>query len=784
MANPAEHDLTSRMPTWTPLALPLDTSAWTQDTSMQDVVCDENTFQLVQDRYDAASENTVLLLPNCTISVVKPVEGRRYNQHIWNLNKDGIEFLGQENTKFRIGYPPDTLEPSSLPNEGVRSTFFIVGSEPYPAGSNVLNTCRWVGGFDLGTNRIDIEPGCAGPDGAQGWYPGDLIRVKSDVFQGPGGMRHSNMYRIACIDGPAAGTSDRQGTTEGCARLDADNQIALDRPLYLDYNDGVYFFRTIPGKRIEHLERKGGGEGTDEVVENVGFRNIEFEHEHPYTLDARNPVIRWQLSADGWSIDNKFSPWGGVWQNFTQNTGRILTQGNTFIGPLWRARCVTNVLGITRSNPVEITLQTGGCDDGRWNGSFEGVLYLGENVDEPALAGKFFAYDVEVSPGGGQVVVTLEGVDGSSFHENPGGYASNMNKWNIAASYSSGGSSEIQIIDNVYINPRVGPLLQGGAGSHVIAYNYLVTDDDVQCSRGVFFHGNGSGAANLIEGNDMDCAFVPYASSNRSDDGEGIYMTVFQNRWRNTGPGNGLDGHIRDQCPRGTICVPEQTDQEGTSTEFTNIIGNVFYDFAFGNTRFDNMDNDDDQNGLEEPYFLWKLFFAKNLFYSGNDIDDNFDDRTPPDGSGGSGNPTTIKPDVEAGDENEATSAIEAYSDFTPPTSLFYKSVPEFWCAEGGTFPSIGAFYDDMGAMDYAKLPAQRRYEGLACNGVVPEPEPEPEPEPDVDAGMMAEPDAVVETIPVNSETPEGDACGCNVASKSTPTAVFALLRLGLRWPR
>jgi len=97
MANPVEHNLTSRMPTWTPLALPLDTRGWTQDASMQDVVCDENTFQLVQDRYDAASENTVLLLPNC-------IEGSRYNQQIWTLNKDGIEFLGQENTTFRIGY--------------------------------------------------------------------------------------------------------------------------------------------------------------------------------------------------------------------------------------------------------------------------------------------------------------------------------------------------------------------------------------------------------------------------------------------------------------------------------------------------------------------------------------------------------------------------------------------------------------------------------------------------------------------------------------------------------
>ena len=103
-------------------------------------------------------------------------------------------------------------------------------------------------------------------------------------------------------------------------------------------------------------------------------------------------------------------------------------------------------------------------------------------------------------------------------------------------------------------------------------------------------------------------------------------------------------------------------------------------------------------------FFLWNLYFAKNLFYSGNDIDDNFDP----------GNHTTLNPDVEAGDDNEGTSAVDAYAGFTPPTSLFLRSVPDFWCAESPEFPSVGAFYDDM-AGAYAPLPAQRRYEGQPC---------------------------------------------------------------------
>ena len=66
--------------------------------------------------------------------------------------------------------------------------------------------------------------------------------------------------------------------------------------------------------------------------------------------------------------------------------------------------------------------------------------------------------------------------------------------------------------------------------------------------------------------------------------------------------------------------------------------------------------------------------------------------------------------------------------------------------------------------MDYAKLPAQRRYEGLACTGVVPQEEPEPSPG--------------------NPETPQRGSCGCNGASSSTPMAVIALLPLALALTR
>jgi hypothetical protein len=703
-ANPASNNLTARMPTWSPLPLPLDTSGWTQDSSLAGAACDENTFGAIQAAYNAAAENTVIVLPDCTIPVVQV---NPQNSNIWNLAvKDGIELRGQDNTKFMVTVPDGFYDVANLPREGLDANFMVVGAREV----NPITTCNWVGGFDLGSKKLELDPGCGlSSSGDDGWYASDLVDVRTDAFPGQGPtMQHRITYRITCVDGSAPGEGDRVGSSDGCALLDGDNQIAIDRPLYLDYNDGAYYFGNIPGKRVELTERKGGGALTNNIAENIGFRNIEFEHEYAYTLDARTPPIKFQAVADAWVIGNTFQKWGGAWIMYQRSASRILTRSNTFIGPLWRTRCVSEIVSVAQTNPAQVTVATGACADHRWNGFFEATLWFSENVDEPALAGNFLRYSVITPPTNGQAVLELPGIDGSAFNGNPGGFVSNLNSWNIGASYSNGGTNEVQMIDNIYVNPRVGPLLQGGAAAHVIAYNYLITDVDQHCSRGVFFHGNGSGAANLIEGNDMDCAMVPYASSNRDDDGEGIYMTLFQNRWRDTGDGTAHGGlsNYPDQCPRGTLCIQEQTNQRGASTEFTNVIGNVFYDFAQANTDFDSTINNGEPNGpSEEPYFLWNLYFAKNLFYSGNDIDDNFD----------SGNQTTLKPDVEAGDDNEGTSAVEAYQSFTPPTSLFLTEIPDFWCVESPDFPNIGAFYDDM-AGTYAKLPAQRRHDGDQCN--------------------------------------------------------------------
>lgn len=721
-ANPPSNNLTTRMPKWVPLNLPVNTSTWFRDTTLQNATCDANTFAAIQTRFTNAAENTVIVLPNCTINLapevrndpLRPLTDRNQNQQIWYLGtKDGIEFLGQANTKFLVSYPAGTLSPANLPIRPIRTVLFTVGN----SNLTPIASCNWVGGYDLGTKRVNLDSACGvAPSGANGWYPGDIIRVSTDSFPNQGRTSvHKTTYRIGCIDGPISGTSDRVGPAASCAELTGDNQIALDRPLYLNYNPGFYFVGTIPGKRIEHLERKGGGTRTNNIAENIGFRNIEFEHDHPFTQEARNPVIRWEAAVDGWAVNNTFQNWGGSWIIYSGLTGRILTKSNVFRGPLWRARCLGDLLSVQRTNPARIVVESSGCEEtgpngeqtgGEWN---ESTVWFSENVGEPALANKFFRYTRVGFPSGGSITLELPGINGTNFNTNPGGFIVNHNSWNIGASYSNGGTSEVQIIDNTFINPRVGPLLQGGAGSHVIAYNYMVTDIDKQCSRGVFFHGNGSGAANLIEGNDMDCAMVPNAFSNRDDDGEGLHTTLFQNRWRNTGAGTSHNGQFQDQCPRGTLCTIEQTDQNGASTEYTHIIGNVFYDFHSPTSKFDLVDNRDVGGGaVTPPYFQWKLYFAKNLFYSRNDIDDNFDPL----------NPTTLKPDVVAGDVEEAYTARAAYANFTPPSSLIYSSVPDFWCTQGGAFPSIGAFYDDMtpGTGTYAKLPAQRRYEGLPCS--------------------------------------------------------------------
>ncbi|MFP6684994.1 MAG: hypothetical protein VB934_09785, partial [Polyangiaceae bacterium] len=442
-ANPASANLTGRIPTWSPLALPLDTSGWTQDTSLQNATCDASTFADVQARYNAASENTVIVLPNCTIEVVSS------SRTIWNLAvKDGIEFLGQANTKFLVTVPPGYYDADQLPREGLDANFMVVGN----TASSAIATCDWVGGFELGSKKLQLDPNCGlSSSGADGWYASDLVDVLSDRFPNQGtGMRHRITYRITCVDGVLPGAGDRVGSPEACATLDGDNQIAIDRPLYLDYNDNVYFFGQIPGKRVELIERKGGGTLTNHVAENIGFRNIEFEHAYGYTLDARTPPITWQLVADAWAIGNTFQKWGGAWIMYKRTASRILTKSNTFIGPLWRTRCVASIVSVQRSNPMRLVVATAGgphktCADHRWNGTFETTLYFSENVGEPGLAGKFFDYEKISGPSNGQHVLELPHVDGTAFSVNPGGFVSNLNSWNVGASYSFGGSNEVQI---------------------------------------------------------------------------------------------------------------------------------------------------------------------------------------------------------------------------------------------------------------------------------------------------------------------------------------------------
>ncbi|MBL8916104.1 MAG: hypothetical protein JNM17_35720 [Archangium sp.] len=707
--------------------LPLNTSTWATDTTLQNAACsaDNTTVSAILARELAVSPRTRIILPNCDIALNVDTQplliGRR----------DFIEYVGQANTRFVMRSPAafDTAS-GDLALRAPRLDAFRFSTSPATFSHLPhVAACAWTGGYEMGGRRVQLDSTCAiASSGANAWGVGDLVYLETDTFPGvqPHGspistVPHRLSYRVTCVDGAVPGPSDRVGTAAGCSELTGDHQLQLDRPRLMDYRNGVYFMggpslvNKPTGHVVRQMERVGtarGGAGTEtnNLAEYVGFRNIKWYRPDGYLYNSGSAAIRFGRIADGWIVENEFQRWGNAWLAFNEDSSRVLLLNNRYTAPVNRARCVGEVANMSAnpSGDVRLTLfmdvSVSDCDV--QSDATEGRVYLGPGVSEPSLRDrirrKAFVSATTTAPR--TVTIDLPGVRAAGLTLAPGGLVSVLNNWNVASTYVNGPANSIHFVGEYYQGSRMGPLLQGGAAGVVMAYGWMEHADTEHCSRGFFLHGNVSAPGTLVEGNRLDCPITPWATSNRGDDGEGLNVTFFKNRLVNTGPErypDGLTGAASwggGGLTRGRFDIAEQTSQNGAANENFNFLSNVFAEFFTLRTAIDDVANDGNGGAAVPPYALYMPTLLRNrCTEAGCDLDDNLD--TMP-----QSNPTTWAPDIRGGDVGESPRVPDAWRGEHIPTSLYYRADqlvngrPSWWCAEAAPFGAIGAHFDDLTA--------------------------------------------------------------------------------------
>ncbi len=695
--------------------LPFDTSGWATDTSLQTMPCsaDASTLEAILARELAAAPDTRLILPDCDIKILvsdgtSRLIGRR----------DRIELVGQAHTRFVMEEiaPLFDWQSTDYTARAPRIDAFRVSTTPADTALPAIAACDWIGGYAMGTRKLLLDPACAlAATGDNAWGVGDLVYIETDAFPGAGPANpiHRMAYRLTCVDGAVLGLADRVGSEAGCAELDGDHQVQIDRPLLMDYGNGAYYMggasvTTKPtGHVVRQMERVGAGRGgagveTHNIAEYVGFRNIRWYRPNGYLYNSGSGALRFARIADAWVVGNDFQTWGNAWLTFQADASRVLMQNNRYTAPVNRAICVGELvsLGSNPAGDVRLTLymDTSVTDCDVQADQFDGRVYLGRDIAEPSLRNKIRT-KVFVSETPSTVVIDLPGVPAAGLVTTGGGLVSVLNNWNVASAYVNGPANTIHFVGEYYDGSRMGPLLQSGAAGVAMVYAWMEHDANEHCSRGLFFHGNSSAPGALVEGNRLDCPIVPYASSNRTDDGEGINVTYFKNRLVRSGPETYPDGLANfggGGLTRGTFDVAEHTDQAGAANENFTWLSNVFYEFYQSTSAIDDVANDGDGGAAVAPYHLYMPTLLRNRCYAaGCNLDDNLD--TQP-----QANPTTYAPDIVDGELGESPTVPAAWHSDVVPTSLYYRAdqlvrgVPAWWCREAAPFGQIGAHYDDF----------------------------------------------------------------------------------------
>lgn len=743
------NNITGRVPKLHPFDWP-DPSTWVADTTFAASSCstDNTTINAIRDYYeDTIPSFRQLILPNCDIMI----QGSNGPQWITfasgSTNKtDYVEFVGQPNTSF-VGEPIGGLLDETNPDY-VRTAPDHVMIQFGEESTDVTEvaSCDWTGGYAM-HNQI-LQLGCAiSTSSATAWGVGDLVWIQTNKF--PGGHTTPTTHRISrrliCVNGAVEGPSDRTGDPTECADVTGDNTIKIDRPLSMDYSDGAYSHPAYPsgtenwvltGRRVRQMERVGaarGGAGTEtnNFAEYVGFRNIKAFREKAYFFNSGASFIQWGQVADFWVKDSDHDQMGNHWYSVKGSASRGLFQGNRYKAPTYRAACVGSIIsfGDNGSGAIRVTMRmdTDLTDCEVPSGSFsawdalDSLLYFGDTVSEPSLRGKFRRRQaISNDTVNNIVVMDLPGTSSSGIATAGGGLVSFHNNWNVGSHFVNGLANNVHIIGEYFDGSRMGPLLQSGTSENVLAWNWMEHTPDENCSRFGFFHGNSVAPGNMFIGNRVDCRIVPYATSNRTDDGEGINVVWAKNRLVDTGPETGPDGIGNYTNLRGYFDMTEQTNQNGSQNRDFTFVGNVMERIRTGPSGIDWLDNDGDSgagSGGDEnapPYMLYGATLLLNRCYgSGCDLDAALDNAP---------NPTTWAPDITGDvtfpEPDEGTGVPPEWSGVNMFTDLYYREsdlvngVPPWWCTNSTMqYGEIGATYDDLNETETVS-PARDRWDG------------------------------------------------------------------------
>lgn len=762
----AEDDLTDRLPQWYPVGDP-DFTGWnttTLDTPSSETSQGDSTSTRddVQDLLScgAGDENERIVLPASGFDVMRnyPAGG-----NVWTIGTDcdGIVVQGRAGTEIRLKPSAtdwfETMEgdtgndPTHLGyDDNVDTRLFSLESVP----SSPLESCSIVGGMGLNSRVIELSSGCTvrttgGTAGDDNWGTSSIVRITiSDFSNASGSGAHEVSFRATCVDGNLF-SSDKAGSD--CSLISGDNdsgqspRIQLDWPLPMDYTADPYAF-TISTITAELMERKGSsGFDTDQIRENIWFDGLHFDNsDTPFVQDSIIGAFRFTNCFECGVINSDFDPHSTILSHDSGVT-RLWHAHNVFRGPNRKANCIAQIESITNTNPITVRFtaepddSNGGttelCSMSSGDASGDVIAYISSGASEPSLRNRLVRITGYSYDGSGFNVATLSvdqvpqsectGGGAGTCSTAAGGYISVTDHFGSTTVWNSSGS-DVQVVDNTFVSAYGLMTMQNGTVRSVFAYNYSTTPLEDMWWRGYFKHGDGNGAAGLMEGNHVE-GFTLRATSTQAP-GEGIGDLYLYNRLTHNGIGTALEGtdSIGDiNFDRGTLECHENTsldEQENATTEFLHFIGNVLRSScsAGSQTGIDWYATGDGIPGNLHAYF------SKNRAYNSFNLDSIFN----------SNNTTTLNrdsKDVGSGlnvyglddDLDESDTVPAGWSTWVWPSSALFDAAasradwvdgqPPWSCEENDSFGEwIGAHVDDMttgGVSGVHKLPAQLRYE-------------------------------------------------------------------------
>lgn len=676
-------------------ALPLNTAGWTTITLS---ACTEAALETALAAVTV--DETIIDASACSDITASGLSGDLFIN--WSPAKDKLVLRGENDTDGTIlRVVHDGLIPAV---DGLSHRMLQIGSsvDPTPIAT-------W--GLDRGASLNSQVIGTV--DALTEVYEGDIIWIGepsgfamygSDA-SGPTELRL--IRRVLC-----ARWSDTNHGAD-CTGVSANGDIRLDKPMTMDFDPaGPYDFSDqFTAFEIKHIERLGGGTLTNNVANYIGLENFSIIHSHPYAVRPDRPAIRWQGVNYFWMKNVTLNGWSQNRLDFglsTTHTGPGLIVSSRINDEAWDTTCSAAVLLLATTNPVQLTMDSPA--ECTWGAASE-PIWFPDDFPIAAIRGTH-AYTIVVPEAAGQITIALTGIDGAGMDTSPGGWGVALKFFSDASVYMRTGASGVEFADLTMDNTRIGILMQGAVET-IIGYVDLWTDSQIGYNRGIFDH-SGWGHA-LIEGVRSNAQWLTMmANSPAAGPGEGPSTIVYGGHFVDDGTsttaaygGSGYGG----SSPGYWFDETGNTSRAGRQNYGLVAFGNVF---GGVNTMIDTCDQPGSAAGCADNQASG-IYLRSYVHETGNLWKTDIDARLAPYGVGSSANLTTVSPESEAGEANEGTELSVGDRGRGYPTSLYRTVVPSWWCTQSGTFPNIGAAYQDAEDAPHPNLPAQIRRLGTTC---------------------------------------------------------------------